>query len=427
MDTNTLQYYVSWLEEYFISHNVSPTLAIYLNVLINVIFFTGFVVLLDILSRKIIVGAFKLFSTKTRSTFDDFLVASNFPRFIAHFIPLTIFNFLLPEIFIKFPFISKQLVAFNGILFVILSIYVFRSVLRSINNYPKSKEKYKDKPMESYVQVLMIFAWGIGLFIIINKLAGYSAISVATLSAASAVILLIFKDTILGFVASIQISVNDIVRLGDWITVQKYGADGYVTEINLATVLVQNFDNTFTTIPTYSLVSESFQNWRGMQNADGRRIKRALFIKQNSVHFLTQKDIEAYKKISLVTNYLTHREKDIAKHNLDSSVDKSLLINGRNQTNLGVFRKYIDAYLRTNSAINKKMTLMVRHLPPTTTGIPLEVYCFSFDKEWVNYEHIQADIFDHIISASHYFNLELFEEPSGKDFEGFTREDSNDL
>ncbi len=228
-------------------------------------------------------------------------------------------------------------------------------------------------------------------------------------------LLLIFKDTILGFVASIQISVNDIVRLGDWITFSKFGADGYVTDINLATVRVQNWDNTYTTIPTYSLISDSFQNWRGMQESEGRRIKRSIFIKQTSIQFLTDELIEKYKKIQLVKHYIEHRQLEIERHNERVSADKSVLINGRNQTNFGVFRKYIDITLNENTAINKDLFLMVRQLQPTSKGIPLEIFCFSKDKKWQNYEAIMADLFDHIIAAVPYFDLELFEDPSGTD------------
>jgi miniconductance mechanosensitive channel len=207
-----------------------------------------------------------------------------------------------------------------------------------------------------------------------------------------------------------------MVRIGDWITFSKYGADGNVIEINLATVRVQNFDKTFTTIPTYSLTSDSFQNWRGMQESGGRRIKRALYIKQGSVTFLTKNALEKYKNIELVKPYLIHREKDNDSYNKKNNVDKTLLINGKNQTNLGVFRKYIDAYLHENPAVNKDMFLMVRHLEPTDRGIPIEVYCFSSDIKWVNYEHIQADIFDHLLASASYFDLEIYELPSGKDF-----------
>jgi miniconductance mechanosensitive channel len=278
-----------------------------------------------------------------------------------------------------------------------------------------------DKPLESYVQVIMIFLWGVAIIFIVYQLTGKDVLSFATLGAASAVILLIFKDTILGFVASIQVSVNDIVRIGDWITFDKFGADGTVTDINLATVLVQNWDNTYTTIPTYSLISDSFQNWRGMQESGGRRIKRAILIKQSSIKFLSNEKIEKYKKIQLVKSYIDHRQREISNHNNKVGADKSVLINGRNLTNFGIFRKYIDVYLKENSAVSKDLFSMVRQLQPTSKGIPLEIYCFSSDKRWANYEAIMSDIFDHIIAAVPYFDLEVFEEPTGSDINAFAK------
>ena len=416
MDKETLKYYSCYFQEYMTGQGMNESFAIAINVLINCIILIVVVTLLDIITRKIIVQGFKSFSHKSKTTYDDHLVVSNFPRYIAHYVPLTIIWYFLPIIFIEYPWIEVLLLGIIDIYLVILSILVFRSILRSSKNYLEHVEEFADKPLQSYLQVFMIFAWGVGIFLIINILTGYSIKSLTTLGAASAILLLIFKDTILGFVASIQVSVNDIVRIGDWITFSKFGADGYVTEIKLATVRVQNFDNTFTTIPTYSLIADSFQNWRGMQESKGRRIKRSIYIKQNSVRFLTEKDLEAFKKIQLIAPYIDHRERDVNKYNKQIEADKSVLINGKNQTNLGVFRKYADAFLHENPAINKELFLMVRHLPPTDKGIPIEIFCFSYDKNWENYEHIQADIFDHLIASVAYFDLEIFETPSGKDF-----------
>lgn len=418
MDREKLIEYSRLLKDYMIDHGMSESWASFLNTAVVVIVVAVIVTLLDIVTRKVIVQLFKAFSDSTKTTFDNFLVKSNFPKFLAHFIPLGIIWYLIPIIFSAFPVTESVLHKLVDASLVVLCIFVFRSILRTTNNYLReNKEKYSDKPLESYVQVLMIFAWGAGIFFLVNILTGYSLMSVATLGAASAVILLIFKDTILGFVASIQVSVNDIVRIGDWITYSKYGADGNVIEINLATVRVQNFDNTFTTIPTYSLISDSFQNWRGMQEAGGRRIKRSLFIKQNSVKFLSSEAIEDLKKIALIKPYIEHRQKDIDRDNKTKQTDDLHELNGRKQTNLGIFRKYADAYLHENPAINKDMFLMIRHLAPTDKGIPLEIYCFSYDKRWENYEYIQADIFDHLIAAVPHFDLELFEVPSGKDIE----------
>ncbi len=417
MNKETLQHYSCLLQEYLVSEGMTLQWAIFLNVVVNcIIAFIG-VFILDVVFRKFIIEAFKAFSNKTKTTFDDYLVKSNFPKFVAHILPLVILWNIIPIIFIESPFMTELLLIVAKVFSVILFIYIFRSILRSTRKFLEESERFKDKPLESYVQVMMIFAWGVGIFWIIQLLTGFSLVSLTTLGAASAVLLLIFKDTILGFVASIQVSVNDIVRIGDWITFSKFGADGYVTEINLATVRVQNFDNTFTTIPTYSLIADSFQNWRGMQESDGRRIKRAIFIKQSSIRFLSEEDVERLKKIQLIKPYLEHRQKDVDKFNRKNEIDKELLINGRNQTNLGVFRYYADALLNENSAINKDLFLMVRHLAPTDKGIPIEIFCYSRDKSWVNYEHIQADIFDHLLAAVPYFDLEVFELPTGKDLQ----------
>ncbi len=411
-----LQKYSFWFKDILESKGLNPTLASFFNIVLDILVMGAIIFAIDYILRRIIVTAFTVFSNKTKSTFDDFLVRSNFPKYIAHFIPITIVWKLTPILFKEYPFISSLLIKLIDVYIIILFILVFRSILRSTVNYLRKKDRYKDKPLESYLQVLLIFAWGLGVFFTIYKLTGYSIESFATLGATSAVIMLIFKDTILGFVASMQISINDIVRIGDWITFSKYGADGYVTEINLATVKVQNFDNTYTTIPTYSLISESFQNWRGMQESSGRRIKRSFYIKQNSIKFLTQADILKYQKIQLVSDYLNKQEKENTSYNADLKIDTSIPINGKNQTNLGVFRKYIESYLKINPNINKDMFLMVRYLQPSPKGIPVEIFCFSYDKKWENYELIQADITDHIVASVGFFDLELFELPTGKDF-----------
>ena len=416
-----LAQYFNDFTAYLIDGGIDIIYARLLTIVLNSIIFVTLLLLLDRLLRKITIEFFKAFTNKTKSTFDDYLILTNFPRYIAHIIPLAILNFILPQLFENYPQTFYWIIKVFNIYLIILIIKILRSLLRTTKNYFTTKEQYHDKPLQSYVQVTMLFFWAVGVFFIVIELFDQNAWKfVLQLGAASAVLLLIFKDTIMGFVASIQVSINDIVRLGDWITFSKYGADGYVTEINLATVRVQNFDNTFTTIPTYSLIADSFQNWRGMQESEGRRIKRSIFIKQNSVKFLTEEDLERLKRIQLIRPYIEHREQDVNRTNRINQIDRSLLINGRNQTNLGVFRKYIDAMLHENPAINKDLFLMVRHLSPTPQGIPIEVFCFSKDKRWESYEHIQADIFDHILAAVSYFDLELFEEPSSTDISKIT-------
>lgn len=411
--------YVNFIKKFLITNGVAENWAEIINLVIVLFLIIVVVYAIDRVLRKIIIKLFALFSVKTTTTFDDFLVQSKFSRYFAHIIPLVLLKLMIPLVLKDFPLLFK---VFNGLIniySVILLVKIVRSFLRSTKRYLRTKEQYKDKPLESYVQVLMIFLWGTAIFFIIYQLTGKDVLSFATLGAASAVVLLIFKDTILGFVASIQVSVNDIVRIGDWIVYAKFGADGTVTDINLASVRVQNWDNTFTTIPTYSLISDSFQNWRGMEESGGRRIKRAILIKQSSIKFLTQEEIENLKKIHLVTEYLEFKINEINEYNKKIGADKSVLINGVNLTNFGVFRKYLDAYLEQNTSVSKELFSMVRQLAPTSKGIPLEIYCFSSNKQWANYEAIMADIFDHIIASIPYFDLEVFEEPTGKDLQSF--------
>jgi miniconductance mechanosensitive channel len=293
---------------------------------------------------------------------------------------------------------------------IILTIIGIRSILNSIKSYFKTLIFLKDKPVDSYIQVIMMFVWLTGIFVMVAIITGISFWEfIAGLGTVSAIIILVFRDTILGFVASIQVSINDMVRIGDWISFDKFGADGDVIEINLATVKVQNFDNTITTIPTYALISDSFKNWRGMDESKGRRIKRALNIRMESVKNLNQDEILKLSKIQLISEYVIQRSEDINNYNETNSVDKSILINGRNLTNIGLFRKYMETYIQGHSAINKDLMVMVRQLQPTAYGLPIEIYAFSSDKRWQNYEYIIADIFDHMIASVPDFYLVISE------------------
>lgn len=405
------------LYDYLVSVNVSEAIAKYLNMLALAIALSIIVLLIDFIVRKILIQIFTQFASKSKTNFDDLLVSNKVPRNIAHVIPLLFLIEFMPIVLTDFNYyeniFEKGLKAFS----IVITLWIVRSVLNAVKDYFKTLPKLKDKPIDSYIQVFMIFAWVMGIFSAIAIITGIAFINFITgLGAASAVIILIFKDTILGFVASIQVSINDMVHIGDWITFEKYGADGDVIEINLATVKVQNFDKTITTIPTYALISDSFKNWRGMVNSDGRRIKRSLNIKLNSVKYLSKEQVISLSKIELINSYLEKRQNDINSFNKSHTINKELPINGRNLTNLGVFRKYAQTYLEQHSAINKDMMIMVRQLAPTTQGIPLEVYAFSSDKRWENYEYIMADIFDHLIAAVPYFDLEVYELPTGSSF-----------
>lgn len=412
-----MEFYKKIIYDYLVEIGTHSTLAKYLNMLALLMVLLIVVFILDYILRRLIRALFSKIAAKSKTRFDDILISNKAPRNIAHIIPLLIVIEYIPIIFFDFPvfqtFTRKTLEVFA----IVLALWIVRSLLNTVKDYLKSIPNLKDKPIDSYIQVFMIFAWIVGSISAFAVITGIPFVKFFTgLGALSAVIILVFRDAILGFVASIQVSINDMVRIGDWITFDKYGANGYVTEISLATVKVQNFDNTITTIPTYALISDSFQNWRGMTDSDGRRIMRSLFVKQNSIKFLKDNEVEKLKAVQLITDYLEDRQSDIKTYNANINANKELLINGRNLTNFGVFRKYIDSYLNHHSGINKDMMLMVRQLEPTTQGIPLQIYAFSSDKRWANYEYIMADIFDHLIAALSYFELELFELPSNTDF-----------
>lgn len=405
----------NWAYQLFKQWDFSEDVSLYLNLFINLIVLIVVSYVLDFIFKKIFIVFLAIIAAKTKSSFDDFLVANKTAKYIAHLVPLLFIYKTVPVILSKFTYWEDFFEKGVKIYIIILSLWITRSIFNALKDYLKHKPRFSDKPIDSYIQVIMIVLWifGITSFILIMFDTTMKTL-LTTFGAISALIFLIFKDTILGFVASIQVSVNDMVRIGDWITMDKFGADGDVIEINLATVKVRNFDNTTTTIPTYSLISDSFKNWRGMLNSNGRRIKRHLLIKAHSVKFVTPEEVEKYKQIQHISSYISHRQADIDKYNKANNIDKSNIVNGRNLTNLGLFRKYINQYILSHPGINKEMLLMVRYLQPTEHGIPLEIYCFSKDKEWVNYEHIMADIFDHTMASIPYFDLEVFESISTK-------------
>tara|TARA_B000000475_G_scaffold253914_1_gene232537 strand:- start:188 stop:1270 length:1083 start_codon:yes stop_codon:yes gene_type:complete len=352
-------------------------------------------------------------SNNTKTNFDDYLVENNTPVYISKLVPLFFLYWIIPFLFFDFETLSVYAFLALEIYLVLLVVWIIRSFLRSFKSFLKTVDSLKDKPIESFVQVILIFVWFVAILNIFSIITGKEITTfLAAMGALSAVILLIFKDTILGFVASIQLSTNDLIRIGDWISMEQYGADGDVIEINLNSVKIQNFDKTITTIPTYKLISDSFKNWRGMSESDGRRIKRSLLIKGSSIKFMNNNELKELKKIKLIQEFIKVREKEIDIYNSKLEIDKSVLVNGRNLTNLGLFRNYIEKYLDNAEFINNEMTVMCRQLSPTSQGIPLEIYAFSKNKEWKDYEHIMSDIFDHLLASLKTFQLELFELPS---------------
>ena len=386
-------------------------------------------ILLDLIAKRLIKGLFKRLAKRTKTRLDDHLLDARFPTYVAQLAPYFFLHAALPywvveRMKIFNPEQGAFVTALEGVnrgnftqgidtllnvYGVLITIWILRSLLHAVRSYLRSLESFKDKPIDSYIQVFMIVIWVVGIVVLFSIITGREiGYFLTAMGALSAVLLLIFKDTILGFVASIQIAANDLVRIGDWVTMEKYGADGDVVEINLSTVKVQNFDKTITTIPTYNLISDSFKNWRGMAESGGRRIKRSILIQTQSIRFLEDADLTNLQRIERIADFLKERKAEIDAAN--AGVDKSLAINGRNLTNLGLYRKYIENYLEKHPKINSELTIMCRQLPTTSYGsTPLEIYAFSSDKVWKNYEHITADIFDHLLAAVSYFDLRCFE------------------
>ncbi|MBL0911429.1 MAG: mechanosensitive ion channel [Bacteroidia bacterium] len=405
-----------WSYHFLLDAGVSHELAPYLNVLILAASALLSMWLLAIISRTVANFVFGQIAGKTRTQLDNYLLNNKVITYLSRLVPFLFIVNVLPVIFTRFPEYQGPVKHLTDIYLVLWMVWIFKAILNSIRDYLKTKDAYRDKPLDSFVQVLVILAWLVAAVVLFSILTGKSVTTFLTaMGAASAIILLIFKDTILGFVASIQVSANDMVRIGDWITMEKYGADGDVVEINLATVKVQNFDKTITTIPTYYLISDSFKNWRGMQQAGGRRIKRSVKIKVSSIRYLTEEDIEKFSRISLISEYLKTKGAELRAYNQMINGDTRLPINGRHFTNIGVYRKYIDAYIKANEHLHKGMTMMARQLEPSITGIPIELYVFTNDVRWENYEHIMADLFDHLLAAVSYFDLEVFEMPNSGD------------
>jgi len=412
---NILEKLFGWLYPLMRKLNFGDTFASYISLLINILILCFLAYFIYIIFRLILVAALAIIAKKTKTNFDDLLVSNQTAKYIAYLIPFLFIYKSVPVILEHYVYWESMFGKLVEVYIILLSLWIIRSVLKAIRDYIKEQPRFSDKPIDSYVQVIMIVLWIYGIGVIISKLFEIDKTTLlGTLGAISAIVILIFRDTILGFVASVQVSLNDMVRIGDWITFDRYGADGDVIEINLATVKVRNFDNTTTTIPTYGLISDSFRNWRGMLNSDGRRIKRHILVKAKSIRFLTVAELQKMKKIQLISNYIETRQSEINQHNKTYSIDKSIPINGRNMTNFGLFRKYITNYLENHPGLNKDMILICRQLQPTAQGIPLEIYAFSKDQRFIEYENIMADIFDHIISSIRYFDLELFEYSSDK-------------
>ena len=369
-----------------------------------------FGVLVFYLSNWIIRRIVRYSDKRKPSLWKKFLTKQKFFMAVSALIPIMIIRNVIPLFFVSGTHLYSFLTAFFNLLIVINFTIIIASFIRALSDVLLHQESTKDKPIKSYTQIVIIIFWAIAIILIISILVGESPGKLLLgLGAFSAVLLLIFQDTITGFVYSIQLASNDLVRNGDWITVSKYDADGTVEEINLTSVKVRNFDNTISTIPVKQLIIDSFQNWRGMQDEGMRRIKRSFNIDITSIKPCTAEMLEKYKQIAILTKYIENAEKEIAGYNIELGTDTSLIPNGRHLTNVGILRKYILEYLKHHPLINHKVTLMVRQLDPSEYGLPFEIYCFADTTNWVKYENIQSDIFDHLYSVLNFFGISAYQ------------------
>lgn len=370
----------------------------------------------DFISRKIVLTLVERIIRKTKNTWDDVLVEKNVFGNVAHIVPAVVIGVLSPVLFKGHDFWIATAEKVSSIYLAISMVLTFVAFLKAFQLYLQSRPFLKDKPLDSYTQLVRLIVYIIVGIYVISVLLDKSPYGIfSALGAMSVVLMLVFKDTILGFVGSIQIAANDMVKVGDWVEFPKYGADGDVLEIKLQTIKVQNWDKTVTTIPTYAFVSEAFKNWRGMEESGGRRIKRSLMIDMNTIKFSNDADLGKFKKIHYIQSYLEGKEEEVKKYNASNKIDLSNQVNGRRITNLGTFRAYVVSYLKHHPQISKEMTFLVRQLAPTDKGLPLEIYVFSTEQRWAHYEDIQSDIFDHILSVLNEFDLSIFQNPTGKD------------
>jgi len=367
-------------------------------------------------TRKILLAVLYEAIKRSKARWDDALVERRFFRTLAHLAPALVIYVLAPVALYGLESTTAVVQTGSILYMIVMGLLAVNSLFNAVLDIYDHYEISRRVPLKGLIQVAKIVVFCIGAIVLISIIVEKSPLVLLSgLGAATAILILIFRDAILGFVAGIQLTINDMVAVGDWIEMPKYGADGDVIDVALTTVKVRNWDKTITTIPTYALISDSFINWRGMQESGGRRIKRAIYLDMQSVTFCTEEMLERFSKIHYLSDYIRDKKKELEEYNEEHGFDDSVLVNGRRMTNLGTFRAYIVNYLKNHPMIHQDMTFLIRHLDPTERGIPIEVYVFCKDQRWAHYESIQADIFDHILAVVPFFDLRVFQSPSGAD------------
>lgn len=363
-----------------------------------------------VLMRYVVLKAISRLFEKTSTKLDDILIETGFLNRISYIVPLIISYNLFNSFIGSYLIINRLLLS----LIAIVIILSFNSLLNVFNDIYNRSKYSNNINLKSYFQILRLIINLLSIIVVISIISGQSPLYfLSGLGALTAVLMLVFKDTILSFVSSIQINSNDLFKIGDWVEAPQFGADGDVIDIALHTIKIQNWDKTISIIPTHKLIDSSFKNWRGMSDSGGRRIKRSINIDMNSIKFCNDELINNFKSITIISEYIDRKLSNLREHN--ESINKESIINGRALTNVGTYRAYIKAYLRNNKDIHKDMTFLVRQLSPTSNGLPIQIYVFSKNTNWIDYEEIQSDIFDHLISALHQFDLKIYQQPSGND------------
>jgi miniconductance mechanosensitive channel len=373
--------------------------------------------LMYFIAKWLIGSVLKHITERTASVWDDILLEYRVFHRMALLIPGLLIRVLAPETLGEFGAKSVHVVQSLASIYIIwIFMFVILTFFKAFHTIYKTLQVSKYRSIDPYLQVASIIVYVIGgILILAYVMDEKPGTFLAGLGAASAILMFVFKDAILGLTSGIQLSANDMVRPGDWISMPKYGADGTILEITLTTVKIKNGDLTITTVPTYALVTDSFQNFRGMTESDGRRIKRSILINVNSIRFCTPEMLAKFSGIQLISEYISNKETEYKAYNEQETVNDTISINGRKQTNLSVFRAYVMTYLQNNPNLNQNMDIVVRELQPTENGMPIEIYAFSKIKEWAEYEAIQSDLFEHILAVIPEFGLQVFQIPSGTD------------
>ncbi|PRR81634.1 mechanosensitive ion channel family protein [Clostridium vincentii] len=404
---------VNTIKNLLINHDINETVAVYLSNAIAVIFIIIITIIVDLIVKRILLKILNSYAQKRKNKWQNILTEKKVFEILARIVPIGIIHAFAP-VFPDYQ-IWIQRIAFSYIILIVL--LASNRFLDAINMIYSKYEVSKARPIKGYLQVVEIISYTIGIVIIISIVIDRSPwILLSGIGAATAVLVLIFQNSILGLVASIQITSNNMLKLGDWIEMPKYGADGAVLEISLNTVKVQNWDNTIITVPTHLLISESFKNWRGMEESGGRRIMRSIYIDITSIKFCNEEMLLRFEEIQYIKEDLLNRKKEVDKYNKYYKVNSSHLVNAKQLTNIGTFRVYVENYLKNHPKVNQNMIQIVRQRQPTENGLPIEIYAFTTQIDWVAYESIQSDIFDHILAVAPEFDLRIFQAPTGYDF-----------